>query len=186
MRANRRSPARTFRCSPTCRGDGARSIEADSTISVPGRIHKPHWNASTANGLSFWKAELPPTDDDGLRQGDCCNRFLTSKKHLLDTGEITLRTFQAYHRSFQHVIDVFGRERGVDDLRPADFDTLRATLAERRGPIALSNQIHNVRILFKYAYDAALIDRPLRFGPTFKQPSKRVLRKARQQNANGC
>jgi len=33
------------------------------------------------------------------------------------------------------------------------------------------------------AYDAELVDKPIRYGPNFKRPSKRVLRK--QRNANG-
>ncbi len=64
-----------------------------------------------------------------------------------------------------------------------DFEKLRRSLAKNRGPVALGNQIQRIRVVFKYAYDAALIDKPIRYGPTFKRPSKRVLRKAR--NANG-
>ncbi len=33
-----------------------------------------------------------------------------------------------------------------------------------------------MRVVFKYAYDAGLIDRPVRFGPGFKRPSRKVLR----------
>ena len=42
--------------------------------------------------------------------------------------------------------------------------------------MALGNEIQRVRVLFKYAYDAGLIDRPVRFGPGFKRPSTKVLR----------
>jgi integrase len=35
-------------------------------------------------------------------------------------------------------------------------------------------------VVFKYAYDAALIDKPMRYGPTFKRPSKKMLRMARR------
>ena len=41
----------------------------------------------------------------------------------------------------------------------------------------LGNEIQRVRMVFKYAFDADLIDKPVRCGPTFKRPSKRVLRK---------
>jgi integrase len=33
--------------------------------------------------------------------------------------------------------------------------------------------------VFKFGYDAGLIDRPVRFGPTFRRPSRKTLRKAR-------
>ncbi len=45
------------------------------------------------------------------------------------------------------------------------------------------NEIQQIRMVFKYAYDASLVDQPIRYGPTFKRPSKRVLRLHR--NGNG-
>jgi hypothetical protein len=36
-------------------------------------------------------------------------------------------------------------------------------------------------VAFKYAYDAGLIDKPVRFGSMFKRPSKRILRAERQK-----
>jgi integrase len=38
-----------------------------------------------------------------------------------------------------------------------------------------------VRILFKHAYDEGLIERPIRYGQAFKRPSRKSLRKARQE-----
>jgi integrase len=35
--------------------------------------------------------------------------------------------------------------------------------------------------MFKYGYDAALIDKPIRFGPTFKRPATRIMRAHRQK-----
>ena len=46
----------------------------------------------------------------------------------------------------------------------------------------MGNEIQRIRVVFKYAYDTGLIDKPMRYGPTFRRPSKRVLRKARQAN----
>jgi integrase len=45
--------------------------------------------------------------------------------------------------------------------------------------VALGNEIQRVRSVFKHAFDAELIAAPVRFGPGFKRPSKKVLRKAR-------
>src|SRR5207302_1233691 len=44
------------------------------------------------------------------------------------------------------------------------------------GPQRLSKTIQFVRCAFKYGYEAGLLDRPVRFGPGFKRPSKKVLR----------
>ena len=113
---------------------------------------------------------------------DLCNHFLTSKKRQCDTGEITERTFGDYHTTCGRIIDVLGKDRPVDDLRGDDFETFRMELAKTRGPVALGNEIQRVRVVFNYAYNAELIDKPIRYGPTFKRPSKKVLRKARQAN----
>lgn len=122
----------------------------------------------------------PRDRTDGLTVRDLVNRFLTAKRHLVDTGELSPRTFDGYHRTGVRVADAFGRARAVSDLRADDFETFRADLARTRGPVALGNQIRHVRILFKYAHDAGLVDAPVRFGPTFKSPSKRALRQARR------
>ena len=49
-------------------------------------------------------------------------------------------------------------------------------LAKKWGPHRLGKTIQFIRCVFKYAYDADLIDRPVRFGPGFKRPSKKTLR----------
>lgn len=121
----------------------------------------------------------PRAGRDGLTIRELVNRFLTSKKHLVDTSELSARMFSSYFATCERLINAFGRTRLVIDLATDDFEKLRASLAKTRGPVALGNEVQKVRILFKYGFDAGLIDRPVRFGPTFKRPSKRVLRVAR-------
>src|SRR5436309_2347318 len=43
-------------------------------------------------------------------------------------------------------------------------------------PHATRRWAKKIRSTFKHAYDAGLIDRPLRFGPGFKRPSMKTLR----------
>ena len=47
------------------------------------------------------------------------------------------------------------------------------------GSLAIGNEVQRVRCLFKYGYDAGILDRPIRFGPGFKKPSKKTMRKQR-------
>lgn len=112
---------------------------------------------------------------------DLANRFLTAKKRRLETGEMGLRSFSEYHKTCERVLRVLGKHRLVDDVRPADFGVLRASLARKRGPVTLAGEIQRVRSLFKFAVDSEMIDRPVRFGPEFKKPPMRVMRKARQR-----
>lgn len=77
------------------------------------------------------------------------------------------------------MVSTFGKNRLVMDLAPDDFERLRASISKIWGPIRLGNEVQRIRTVFKYAYEAGHIDRPMRFGPNFKKPSKSVLRKHR-------
>jgi integrase len=125
----------------------------------------------------------PRAKADALDVAEMCNRFLAAKKQLVDNQEIGVRTFKAYRDTCLNVIEAFGRTRLVSDLATDDFERFRTRLAEGLGPVSLGNEIQRVRILFKFAYDAGLINQPMRYGPGFKRPAKRLLRLAR--NARG-
>src|SRR6185369_8394816 len=45
--------------------------------------------------------------------------------------------------------------------------------------VRLANEIQKVRTVFKYGFEAGLIDQPVRYGPTFKKPSASVMRRHR-------
>lgn len=121
--------------------------------------------------------------DDGIRMDDLCNRFLTTKRHLLDNGEIVDGTFSAYYRTCERAVKFFGADRRVDDLDADDFEALRANLAKTRGPVTLGCEITRVRVLMKYAYDQGLIPGQVRYGQSFRKPSKKVV--LQQRNARG-
>lgn len=110
---------------------------------------------------------------------DLANKFLTFKRQLVDSGELMPKTWADYRATCENAIKAFGKERLVDDLRSDDFQKLRRQLAKRYGPVMLGNEINRVRILFKYAWDEELIDKPIRYGQSFKRPSKATLRKHR-------
>jgi integrase len=110
---------------------------------------------------------------------DLVNRFLSSKRDRVDTGELKAKSFVTYHGSALVVADFFGKTRPLSTLGPSDFEAFKRFLAKGRGPVALGNEVRRTRTIFKYAYDADLIDAPVRFGPAFTAPGKRVLRAAR-------
>src|SRR5687768_3487969 len=66
---------------------------------------------------------------DGLTVRDLLNRFLTSKKQLVDSNEITARTFADYYAVCERIKSAFGVSRLVSDLRPEDFEKLRGDLS---------------------------------------------------------
>jgi integrase len=129
----------------------------------------------------------PRNNTDGLTVRDLCNRFLTHKRHLLDNGELSERTFRDYHRTCELLVTGFGKNRLVLDLRASDFADYRTVLSKTRNPVSLGNEINRIRGVFKFAYDAELVENPIRFGPGFARPSKKTLRLHRQkdQQRNG-
>ena len=124
----------------------------------------------------------PRVSADGLTVRDLGNTFLTAKEQQRDAGDIAARTFAEYLGTCTMVVGAFGKKRLVVDLAADDFGLLRATLAKRYGVHRLANEIQRVRTLFKFAFDAGLIERPVRVGPTFKKPSARIMRAHRQKN----
>lgn len=122
----------------------------------------------------------PRASKDTLTMGDAVSRFIEVKESQRDSGDIRQTTFDDYYAVGERLLLAFGKSRLVDDLASDDFEGLRKQLAKKLGPHALSREIQAVRTLFKYLYDAGVIDRPVRFGPAFKRPAKRIMRAHRQ------
>jgi integrase len=117
-------------------------------------------------------------DETGEKQPkrkDTANRFLTEKQRLPESGELSKRTFKEYKETCDRIIEAFGKNRTVSTLRPADFSSLRASIAEKWGPVRLGNEVGRIRGVFKYAYEADLIEKPIKFGPSFKKPNAKTL-----------
>jgi integrase len=106
---------------------------------------------------------------------DVVNAFLTSKQSDRDKGELSPRTFNDYYRTCERVINCFGKTGAALSLTQNDFQ-IYATKIASWAPVTRSNEIQRVRTLFKYAYEAGLIDKPVLFGPDFKKPKARTLR----------
>jgi len=130
----------------------------------------------------LYAGRTPRVTGDGLTVGGLCNQFLTAKLRLVESGEIGSRTFNEYRGTTDRLVASFGKDRLVDDLAAEDFAAMRADIAKVWGPVRLGNAVQRVRTVFKYGYEAGLIDKPMRFGPEFKKPSKKVLRKHRATN----
>ncbi len=122
----------------------------------------------------------PRVQGDGLTVRDLCNQFLTQKKSRVDSGELSPLTFGDYFAACERLCTAFGKSRLVSDLAADDFERLRSSFAKTRALVGIGNLVRLTRIVFKYGYDAGLIDRPVRFGPGFSAPTKAKLRKERQ------
>src|SRR5262245_23912957 len=108
----------------------------------------------------------------GVTVKELCNQFLNHKQARVDGGELSPRTWAEYKEVWDRLVSQYGKQRVVADLDPEDFETLRRKLARRWGHLRLGKGIQCVRCVFKFGFDAGLLDRPVRFGPGFKRPSK--------------
>ena len=168
--------------SRTLHDGGPRRSGASCATLVPGTILTGPLQKCLDQKDDLHAGRTPLVSVEGLTVRDLLNRFLTAKRSLVDTREIAQRTFLDYYAICKRIGDAFGLDRLVDDLASDDFEHLRKELAKTRGPVALGNKIQRVRTVFKHAYDAGLVDKPVWYGPTFKRPSRRVLRKQRYSN----
>jgi integrase len=118
----------------------------------------------------------PRSGPEALTVKELANAFLNQKQALVQAGELSPLTWGDYKTACDEIVAAFGKNRLLSDIGPDDFAHLRDKLARKWGPQRLSKTIQFVRCAFKYAYEAGLLDRPVRFGPGFKRPSKKVLR----------
>lgn len=157
---------------------------------VRGKLHyfgkvseDPHGKGALVRWLEvkddLLAGRTPRPKSDGFTVTNLCNHFLTAKNQLLTSGELSNRTWLDYKSSTDRLIEVFGGNRLVADLASGDFEKLRGQIAKTRGLVALGNEIQRIRSVFRYAYDAALIEHAVRFGPLFKRPSRKTIRAAK-------
>jgi integrase len=155
---------------------------ADGSIKPDGGDWKTALELYKSQADDLHAGRTPRTDPDAVDVADLVDRFLTSKRLRLDSGELSARTFRDYYKICEKLVRLLGKRRLVDDLRSDDFERMRAELAKGVGPVTLSNDIGRIRSVFKYAYDADLTDKPVRFGTSFDKPSKKTLRLERAKS----
>lgn len=102
---------------------------------------------------------------DDLTVRDLLNHFLSAEEDAASTGQITARTFRDYRPTCNRVARVFGLSRLVNDLTAEDFGSLKRKLGKSMQPSSMKIEMRRTRSIFRYGYNAALIDRPVRFGP---------------------
>jgi integrase len=125
---------------------------------------------------------IPTTDQ--LSMQALANEFLDSKELLVMSGDLSRRMHFDYLKATERVTLLLGRAKIVEHLKPKDFDDLRAKLAEGVSKVTLANRIRMARILFKFASDQDLIEKPLKFGQNFKSPTKVALRTERNEGGS--
>lgn len=141
------------------------------------------WQAAlatyNADKEALFAGRKPDRRSDGLRLLELCNRFLHYKRGLIQSGELTTRTWHDYQQAAERLLNILGEHRLVEDIGPADFEKLRAEFGKTWGPVRMKNGITRTRMIFGYAFEQDLIEKPIKFGVAFDPPDKEVLRRHR-------
>src|SRR5262245_25954638 len=100
----------------------------------------------------------------------------------MDAGELSPRTWPDSRSIMDLLAEGIGKHRAIADLAPQDFAARKSKLYKRNGPHRMSTVIQVIRCAFKHAYESDTLDRPMRFGPSFKRTNRKTLRlhRARQ------
>ena len=129
----------------------------------------------------------PPTTETGISLSELCNRFLNTKRSMVDSHELSGRTFVDYHAACGDILEHFGKARLVEDCRPEDFEAFRAAASKGRGLHSIAKLVTTTKMLFGFAYANELLEKPVRFGQQFARPTKKSFRlhRARKQEKHG-
>src|SRR5262249_8881451 len=122
----------------------------------------------------------PEQEPEGLTLYKRCAKFLTRKMRLRGSGDLSIHTYTDYAAVCKLLLKAFDKNRLVSDLKPGDFEKLRAKMLKKWNLVRVGNTINKVRIVFNYGYKNGLIERQMVYGEGFKRPSKKALRKHRQ------
>ena len=82
----------------------------------------------------------PRVKAEGFTLRELLDRFMVSKRHLLDTREISAKHFAELYATCRRIGDAFGLNRLVIDLASDDFDRLRESIAKQWGPTRLGQR----------------------------------------------
>lgn len=113
---------------------------------------------------------------------DAVERFLDDKLSQADRGEISHRTYRENRDTCQRLVDHLGAQRAIVSLTPADFASFRDHRATTLNLVSLGNEVTRVKTLFRWLYQSRYLSAPMQFGPSFKKPSARAVRRHRRES----
>ncbi|MEO2017270.1 MAG: tyrosine-type recombinase/integrase, partial [Fuerstiella sp.] len=117
---------------------------------------------------------------DAVAVADMCNLFLEAMDARRAAGQISPRHFADYRHTCKVLVDYFGRYVCASTLKAADFAGLRQSFPSTWGPTKTGNEIRRMKAAFRWAAESETIPALPNFGPEFKQPSKAVIRRVKQ------
>jgi integrase len=133
------------------------------------------WDDYPSALAEYQQFMAPPEEVLTLRRA--CNLFLSAKDAKVKGGELAPRSFKEYHDTCKRFIAFAGGETPVAALAPDVFSAFKNARAERWNLVAVGNEVTRIRSMFKWLFEAREIADPMHFGPDFKRPSAKSVRR---------
>lgn len=127
-----------------------------------------------------FQAGPPKASHSGITVQAAATAFLVAKERKHAAGELAATSLGDYRRSIRLFVDHCG-PLPISALTTEHFATLRQKLAAGRSVVSLGNEVTRLRVLCKWFYESGLVDKPINFGPDFRRPSRKALRKHRRE-----
>ena len=126
----------------------------------------------------LYAGRTPRRSANDLTVEDLCNLYLESKRQLMDSGRLKMRTWRGYKQQCERVGRVLGN-LVAEHLTPADFDRLYVDIAKTSKSLkGLDSSVNVCKLPFTWAYEhGGLLSQPLKFGSNFTRGSRHELRK---------
>lgn len=109
---------------------------------------------------------------------DINNLFLGAKNKQKESQDLSEASFQSYLNTCKRMSE-FWYDRPACTLHPQDFSAFKEYRAKALNVVSLGNEIVRVKTIFKWAAGLGYIQ-PLDFGPDFKKPSSKSVRRHRR------
>lgn len=120
-------------------------------------------------------------DPNRITVRELASRFILAKWERVKTGELSARMYDDYRRTARKLMEALGEKTLIAAITPSDFTRLQTKL----GPSAArrANETTWVRTIFKWGGESELISRTVRFGPDFRRPKAKDIRRAKNKKS---
>lgn len=107
------------------------------------------------------------------------DKFIDSKRKAVDRGELGDRTLNELRRTTDKFCEIIGPV-AVTSIGPDHFTAFRDSRAATLNVVSIGNEITRIRSWFKFLHGSKTLKHAPDFGPDFRKPSARILRRHRK------
>lgn len=176
MQTKPSKPSADFPLTPHASGKWAKKI--NGKVRYFGRWDDPV--GAVAQYRAFLEAQSKDDQNVSLTVNAAAEAFLAAKAKAVERGELCHRSWKEYRDTCQRFATFIGHDRLVDSLGPGDFSAFRELRQQSWNLIAVGNEITRVRSLFKWCRESRLIQDVPHYGPEFKRPGMKSVRRHRR------